>query len=128
MKFFFSPLCNVDISIRQDSALSSILSVLYLSLIFYIFEKHIKNLKIPISIFSFVDDGLFTSQHKSLSISNTNLFCSYNVISNFFTKFRLIIEHGKTEVFHFSRTQGIFNPSSLDLTSLGGFILIFKNI
>ena len=69
---------NVDISIHQGLALSPILSTLYLSSIFYILEKHLKILKIPISIISFVDDGLFISQNKSISHSNTNLFCSCN--------------------------------------------------
>jgi len=88
---FSSSSCNVDISVGWSSALSPILSTLYLFLIFYIFEKHIKNLKIPISILFFIDDGLFISQHKSLSISNTSLFCSYNIISNLFTKFKLVM-------------------------------------
>ena len=38
------------------------------------------------------------------------------------------MEHGKTEVFHFSRAWGIFNPSPLDFTSIGGSILTPKNI
>ena len=49
---------EVDISIEQDSAL-------YLLLVFYIFEKHIKNLKIPVLFLSFVDNRLFISQEKS---------------------------------------------------------------
>jgi len=36
---FSSPLCNVDIDIGHSFALSPILSALYLSPIFYIFEK-----------------------------------------------------------------------------------------
>jgi len=42
----------------QGSALSPILSALYLALILYILEKWLKNLKIPVSILSFVDNGL----------------------------------------------------------------------
>ena len=56
-------------------------------------------------------------------VSNANLFCSYNVISKLLTKFGLTMEHGKTDVFHFSRSHGSFNPPSLDLTSLGGTVL-----
>jgi len=56
---FSSPFFNIDIGVGQSFALSLILSALYLSPIFDIFEKRIKNLKIPISILSFVDDGLF---------------------------------------------------------------------
>jgi len=52
----------------------------YISPIFHIFKKRIKNLKIPIFILSFVNDGLFILQDKSLIVSNTKIFCSYNVI------------------------------------------------
>jgi len=86
-------------------------------------KKYLKNLKIPISILSFVDNGLLISQDKSILVSNVNLFYSYNVIFNLFTKIRLIMKHRKTEVFHFSRLQSIFNPPPLDLTPLGGSVL-----
>ena len=73
-----------------------ILSVLYLSLVFYSLEKRLKILKIPISMISFVDDGLFVSQSKSILHSNINLFCSY------------------------------FNLLPLDLTLIGGLSLLLK--
>jgi len=62
---FSFPFFNVDISIEQDSALSLVLSALYLSPIFYIFEKRVKNLKIPVSLISFIDNGFFVLQEKS---------------------------------------------------------------
>ena len=123
--FSFS-LCNIDVGVGQGSALSPILSILYLFPIFYILEKWLKILKIPIFILSFVDDGLFISQHKSISVLNAKFFCSYNIVSTFLTNFRLVIEYGKTEVFYFSRSWGNFDPSSLDLTPLGGSILLPK--
>ena len=43
----------------QGSALSSILSALYISPVFHILKKHLKNLKIPISILLFIDNSLF---------------------------------------------------------------------
>jgi len=58
---FQSPFCNVDIGIGQGSALSPILSALYLSLIFHILKKCLKILNISISIISFVNNGLFIS-------------------------------------------------------------------
>ena len=109
-------------------ALFPIFSAFYLSLIFHILEKHLKILKIPISILLFVDNSLFISQNKSLLISNVNLFCSYNVILFLLTKFGLIMEHSKTKVFYFSRLQRAFNPPSLDLTSIRGLILLLKTI
>ena len=120
---FTSPLFDVNVGVGQDSVLSPILSALYLSLLLYILEKHLKNLKIPVSIISFVDDGLFISQSKSFHTFNCCLFCSYNVISKLLEKFGLIVEHSKTEVFHFNRSQGIFNPPSLDISPIRGIIL-----
>jgi len=58
-----SSLFRVDIDVEQGSALFSILSALYISPIFHIFEKRTKNLISNISIlfFSFVNGGLFIS-------------------------------------------------------------------
>ncbi len=58
---FSSPIFNINIGIGQSLALSPILSALYLSLFLHILEKQLKNLKIPISIISFIDNGLFIS-------------------------------------------------------------------
>ena len=56
-----SSVFNVNIGVGQGSALSSILSALYLLPFIYILEKCLKNLKIPISVISFVDNSLFIS-------------------------------------------------------------------
>jgi len=124
---FLSPIFNINVGIGQGSALSPILSALYLSPFLYILEKHLKNLKIPISIISFVDDKLFISQNKSFNISNSHLFCSYYVMTNLLDKFGLIVEHSKTKVFHFSRSHSPFNPPPLNLLPLGRPILSPKN-
>ena len=42
-------------------------------------------------------------------------------------KFGLIVEHLKTEVFHFNRSHGLFNLPPLDLSSIEDPILIPKN-
>ena len=52
---------EVNVGIEYGSALSPILSALYLSPIFYIFKKHVKNLKIPVSFLYFVDNRLLIS-------------------------------------------------------------------
>jgi len=77
--FVFS-LFNIDIGIGQDSALFPILLALYISLIFYIFEKRSKNLNILVSFLSFVNDRFLILQGKSFEKTNTFLFCSYNII------------------------------------------------
>jgi len=122
-----SPDFEVNISVGQGSALSPILLAFYLTPFLYILEKRLKNLKIPIYMLSFVDDELIIVQNKSILSLNSQLFCSYNVLSNLLTDFGLVIEHGKTENFHFNRSHGAFNPSPLDLTPLGGPILHPKN-
>jgi len=125
---FTSPSLDVNVGVGQDSALSPILSGLYLLPFLYILEKCLKILKIPISILSFVDDGLLLSQSKSFSISNSHLFCSYNIATILLSKFGLIVEHLKTEVFYFTRSQGSFNPPPLDLSPIGEPILHPKEL
>jgi len=100
----FSPTYEVNVGVGQGSALSPILSALYLFPLLYILGKHLKILNIPVSLLSFVDDGLFISQNKSIDVSNSQLFCSYNVLSGLLNKFGLNIEHSKTEMFHFNRS------------------------
>ena len=125
---FSSPIFEVNIEVGQGSALSPILSALYLLPFLYILENYLKIFNIPVSIILFVDDGLFISQDKSLVCSNSHLFCSYNVMTRLLDKFGLIVEHSKTKVFHFNRSHGLFSLSSLDFSSIGGPILILKNI
>jgi len=115
--------------VGQGLVLSPIISTLYIAPIFHIFEKKSKNLLLNISVLflSFIDDGLFIFQEKSYEKSNVYLSCSYNIIFTLFDQPGLIIEHGKLEVFHFSRSTRNFNSSSLDLSLLEGPILQSKN-
>ena len=114
---------NVNVGVGQSSALSPILSALYLSPFIYILENHLKNLKIPVSIISFISNGLFISQSNSFDILNSCSYCSYDILTNLLEKFSLVVEHSKTEIFHFNRSHGIFNPPPLNLSPLGGNIL-----
>jgi len=52
---------NVDVGVGQGLALYPILSAIYLASFLYILEKHLKILKIPISILFFVDSGLLVA-------------------------------------------------------------------
>jgi len=123
---FSSPFFNIDIGVGQGLALSPILSALYLALFLHILENHLKNIKISVSMLSFVDDGLLVAQNKFISFSNSLLFYSYNIVSDLLLRFDFLVEHSKTEVFHFSRSYGQFNPPPLDLSPLGSSILYPK--
>ena len=92
---FSSPSFNINVEVEQGLAL-------YISLFLYILENQLKNLKISISFLSFVDDGLLVTQSKSFQLSNSHLFCSYNVASNLLSYFKLVVKHSKTEIFYFS--------------------------
>ena len=89
---FFSHLFDVNVGVGQGSALSPILSTLYLSLFLHIFEKCLKNLDLKISTLLFVDDGLLITQSKSFQVSNAQLFSSYNVASKLLSKFGLLCQ------------------------------------
>jgi len=124
---FSSYLYDINMGVDQGSALSPILSALYLSPFLHILEKRLKTLDLNISILSFVDDSLLISQSKSFYTSNTHLFSSYNIASQLPLKFGLLIEYSKTEVFHFSRSHNNFNPPPLDLSSIGRPSLVPKD-
>jgi len=122
---FMSSIFNVNVGVGQGSALLPILFALYLLPFIYILENHLKNLKIPISIISFVDDGLFISQSNSFDISNSRIFCSYNILTNLLEKFGLVVKHSKTEIFHFLTYLSI--PTNLNW-SLSYWIFINSSI
>ena len=112
----YSSFFVVNIGVRQGSALSPIYLALYLSSLFYIFEKCVKNLKIPIFFLSFIDDNILISQENSFEKTDLFLFCNYNIVFFLLDQFGLAIEHEKTKVFYFSRSHGNFNLSPLDLS------------
>ena len=58
---FLSGACNTDVGIGQGSALSPILSALYIAPLIHIFEHRAQSLNLSTSILSFVDDGLIIS-------------------------------------------------------------------
>jgi len=126
---FLSPAFNTNVGVGQGLALSPILSAIYLAPVIKTFKKRIKNLKenIPTDILSFVDDGLLISQEKSYSLSSSFLLCSYNIMSKILISAGLVMEHSKTELFHFTRACHPPNPP-IDLSSVGGPIISPKPI
>ena len=67
---FISMPFRTSVGVGQKSVLSLVLSTLYISLIFHIFEKRIDNLLIPISVLllSFVDNGLYFTREEFLEV------------------------------------------------------------
>ena len=126
---FSSPTFNTNVGVGQGSALSPILSAIYLAPVIKIFKKRLKTLKenIPTDILSFVDDGLLISQEKSYSLSSSFLLCSYNIISKILIDAGLVMEHSKTELFYFTRARHSPNPS-IDLSSVRGPVISPKLI
>ena len=59
-------------------------------------------------------------------ILEKHLINSYNITSSLLKKFGFIMEHGKIEVFHFSRLHRVFDPPSPNLSSLDSSILYLK--
>ena len=96
---FLSGVCDTSIGVRQGSTLSSILSALYMS--------------------------LFISQGKTYNKTLPELYSSYRVVTDLIVMFGLVMEHDKSEIFHFSRTYNNSN-SELDLSTIGISILKSK--
>ena len=74
-----------------------------------------------------MDDSLLISQEKSYSLSSSFLLCSYNIISKILINAGLIMEHSKTELFHFTRACHPPNPS-INLSLVGGPVISPKPI
>ena len=111
---------RTNIGIGQESTLSPILPALYIFSIFHIFEKKAQK--------SFLKFGCFFSIFYGWqSFYFAICFCSYNIITSLFDQIELIVEHGKLEIFYFSRLTKYFYLPSLDLTSLCGPILQLKD-
>ena len=74
------------------------------------------------SILSFVDNDLLISQEKTYNIILPELYSSYRVVIDLMVIFGLVIEHDKSEIFHFSRTHNDSNPE-LDFLAIGALTL-----
>ena len=69
---------------------------------------------------------ILVSQEKSFEKTNLVFFGSYNIISSLLDQFGLVIEYGKTKVFHFSRSYSFFNSPLLNLSPIRGPVLFLK--
>ncbi|PPQ94670.1 hypothetical protein CVT25_009431, partial [Psilocybe cyanescens] len=105
---FISDLRQADVGVGQGSALSPVLSALYLTLIMRLFE--LDPLTRGCFLLSYVNDGTLVVQSKSLLDNCEALKRAYGVIFELFKKFGLALEHDKSEVFHFDRSHSKDNP------------------
>ncbi|CAA7270653.1 unnamed protein product [Cyclocybe aegerita] len=103
---------SADVGVRQGSALSPVISGLFIAPVMKLF--YIKAAPLNMTLLSFVDDGTILAQSKQLDDNNVGLRKAYKIIYLLFVAFALVLEHDKTELFHFSHRRDAYNPS-LDL-------------
>ncbi|CAA7270639.1 unnamed protein product [Cyclocybe aegerita] len=103
---------SADVGVGQGSALSPVISGLFIAPVMKLF--YIKAAPLNMTLLSFVDDGTILAQSKQLDDNNVGLRKAYKIIYLLFVAFALVLEHDKTELFHFSRRRDAYNPS-LDL-------------
>ena len=88
------------------------------SILRLIFELRAQSLNLSTCILSFVDDSLLISQRKTYNTILPELYSSYRVVTDLMVCFGLVMEHDKSEIFHFSRAHNDLNPE-LDLSAIG---------
>ena len=69
-----------------------------------------------------MDDGLLISQRKTYNKTLPELYSSYRVVTDLMVTFGLVMEHDKSEIFHFSRAHNDLNPE-LDLSAISALTL-----
>ena len=63
-----------------------------------------------VTLLSYVDDGTIIVQSPSLEDNCTVLRTAYQEMFRLFTAFTLVLEHDKTELFHFDRSRNFMAP------------------
>jgi hypothetical protein len=109
---FSSPKLKVDVRVGQGSTLSLVESALYFALVLVIFNQHTAHLNV--TVLSYMDDGTLIVQSKDWATNLHVLREAYGIMFDLLSEFGLILEHDKSELFHFSRKPGD-NNLSLDL-------------
>jgi hypothetical protein len=118
-----SSLYDSNVGVGQGSALSPILSALYIAPIFHLLDKWIMDFDEsmyhpPLTAFlSFVDNGLLVATADNVYDRQSSLKEAYAHITSLFTDFGLVMEHTKTELFNFALKSNNYesdNPT-LDL-------------
>jgi hypothetical protein len=100
-----STLYDSDVGVVQGSALSPILSALYIAPIFHLLDKYIRDFdksmyhSLLTAFLSFVDNGLLVATADTRYDVQNSLKEAYAHITRTFTDFGLVMEHSKTELF-----------------------------
>ena len=95
-----------DVGVGQGSALSPIISGLYLSPMLWAFHTE----RIDSTLISYIDDGTIIVQSKLWTDNLSKLKRAYKTVFKLTSVMGLILEHNKSEAFHFSRIDGDANP------------------
>ena len=101
-----------DVGVGQGSALSPVLSALYLAPVAKLFAA--SRISQSVDFMSYVDDGTIIARWVRLEDNLPLLKEAYAFVHSAFTALGLVLEHDKSEVFHFSRKQ-TFTPLPIDL-------------
>jgi hypothetical protein len=99
----------VDVGVGQGSALSPVLSALYLMLITRLF--HASDIGQRVDLMSYVDDGTIIAQSVWVEDNLAPLKEAYRWLFRAFTTLGLVLEHDKSEAFHFSHARSFKGPA-----------------
>ena len=102
---------QADVGVGQGSALSPVLSALYISPIMKLFELKARRQGLDTTLLSYVDDGTVVAQSKHLDDNCRTLKRAYGILFKLFTDLGLFLEHDKSELFHFDRSRSQANPA-----------------
>ncbi|KAJ3562534.1 hypothetical protein NP233_g9509 [Leucocoprinus birnbaumii] len=105
---FSSDLRSTDVGVGQGSALSPVLSALYLAPVIRLFERRVAH--VGCDVLSYVDDSPLIVQHKMLEDNLPPLREVYRIMFNLFHAFGLVMEHNKSELFYFTHQHDDANP------------------
>ena len=101
-----SPPFETSVGIEQGFVLFPILSALYLAPVLWQFVLDMPEA----ALMSYVNDSTIIVWSKMWGANLAKLRSAYSVVFEPIQSLGLVLEHGKSEVFHFSRVSGDTNP------------------
>jgi hypothetical protein len=100
---------QADVGVGQGSALSPVLSALVIAPLMKLYNLRAVNLALRSTLISYVDDGTVLVQSKEVEVNCRALAGAYAILFLLFTNAGLVLEHDKTELFHFTRGRTGFD-------------------